>query len=261
MESVNSSENPSHVLGVAGPLSERIRDTLFELAWPTRCVACDAPGELMCASCRQTLPWISQRWACPNCGAPYGWLSCTECSAPQGEAWKTRAQISALPLAGIARSLTVIHKDAGERRLAGVLAALIATALDEASSWPALDTRARFMVNEIDAVCFVPATKAAYRRRGFDHMEYIARSLADMCALPLADMLARPTAQDQRRLGRQARQTNAQGSFQVVQDVSGLSLLLVDDVVTTGASMCACSEVLLERGTRCVTACSLARTW
>ena len=245
----------------SGSGATRLLDALVELAWPTRCLVCDAPGELLCASCRRALPWISQRWACPCCGAPFGWVSCTECRAPQGEAWQTRSCVCALPLEGAARALVVGHKDAGERRLAPVVAAAIACALDEASGWPAADGRPRFDPSATDAVCFVPATAAAYRRRGFDHMESVSRSLAGMLGLPLADVLARPRALDQRSLDREARRENAHGSMLVVSDVSGLSLLLVDDVVTTGSSVLACASALLDRGARSVTACAFARTW
>ena len=236
-------------------------DTLLELGWPTRCLGCDEPGELLCEGCRERLPWICQRWACPNCGAPFGWLACTECAAAQGELWETRACVAALPLAGAARRLVVGYKDAGERRVAGVLAALMATALDEAASWPAADGAARFCADEVDAVCFVPATAAAFRRRGFDHMEPVASGLASAFGLPLHDCLARPRALDQRRLGKSERASNAAGSFELVGDVSGLALLLADDVITTGASLRAAASALLAHGAESVTACSVARTW
>ena len=242
-------------------LASRVAAAAAELAWPTRCVLCDAPGELLCETCRSHLPWFSQRWACPNCGAPFGWVSCTECGASRGELWETRACVCALPLEGVGRSLVISYKDAGERRLAPVLAAAMAVALDEASAWPAADGAARLDASELDAVCFVPATPAAYARRGFDHMEGVSRSLSGMLGLPLADVLARPEARDQRRLGREERLANAASSTCVVGDVTGCSLLLVDDVVTTGASVRACARDLLAHGAESVTACALARTW
>lgn len=238
-----------------------VREALSELVWPTRCLGCDAPGELLCETCRSQLPWISQRWACPCCGAPFGWLACTECQAPEGMTWETRACVCALPLEGIAHALVVGHKDAGERRLAPVIAAIVACALDEASSWPAADGAPRADLARLDALCFVPATAAAYRRRGFDHMEVVARTLAGMLSLPLVDALARPRALDQRSLGREERRENAAESMVVVQDVSGLRLLLVDDVVTTGASVRSGAAALLARGAESVTGCALARTW
>ncbi len=232
-----------------------------ELAWPTRCLVCDEPGELLCEGCRAALPWIDQRWACPNCGAPNGWLACTECGRTKGEPWETRSCICALPLEGAARKLVVGYKDASERRLAPVIAATMETALVEASCWPADDGAARFDVEAIDAVCFVPATSAAYRRRGFDHMDEVSRCLASFLGLPVADVLARPQAQDQRELSREQRALNSEGTFELVGDVSGCSLLLLDDVVTTGASMRSAARALLASGAEEVVACALARAW
>ena len=247
------------------PLDEMVpmtlRDAALELAWPTRCIGCDEPGTLLCAACRERLAWIEQRHACPNCGAPFGALTCTECDLPKGDAWETRSVVCALPLAGLARRLVVTHKDRGERRLASVIAAALVCALDEASGWLAPDGAPRFDAHATDAVCFVPATAAAFRRRGFDHMEPIARTLAGFVGLPFVDALARGRARDQRRLGKHERAANASGATEVVCDVSGMSLLLVDDVVTTGATTRACAQALLGRGATEVTACALARTF
>lgn len=243
-----------------GAALERVRDATFELLWPTRCVVCDEPGELLCEGCRADLAWIAQAGACPNCGAPYGRLTCTECDAPKGDPWELEGCVSALPLEGEARSLILAYKDGSERRLAPVLAAIACVAIDEAQH--VCDARGRRVdLDLIDAVCFVPATRAAFRRRGFDHMEDIARNLACLLGVPFADVLARPVARDQRSLGKDDRRRNAQGAVQVVGDVSGMGLLLVDDVITTGASMRACAAALLASGARAVWGCSVARTW
>lgn len=228
-----------------------------ELLWPTRCVACDLPGELLCSHCRRELPWIEQRWACPVCGAPFGSLTCTECKGD----WPVRSCVCALPFAGVGARLITCLKDAHELRLAPVLAALMATALDEASAWPARDGRSRCDIATLDALCFVPATRAAYRRRGFDHMELVANELAWLLGLPLADLLVRAEGRDQRVLGRSERADNLRGAVGVVGDVSGLHLLLVDDVITTGASLAACAQALLVQGASSVTGCAATRVW
>ena len=230
---------------------------LQELLWPTRCVSCNLPGELLCESCRASLPWIDQQLACPVCGAPFGLLTCTECKGD----WPTRSCVSAFPFRGVGAQLTTCLKDAHELRLAPVIAAAIATALDEARAWPARDGLPRFDADHIDALCFVPATRAAYLRRGFDHMELVARELSWLLSFPLADVLVRDEGKDQRSLGRHDRAQNLSGSIDVLGDVAGMNLLLADDVVTTGASVAACASALLARGAASVTACSLARVW
>ena len=228
-----------------------------ELLWPTRCVSCEMPGELVCEECRESLPWIAQRWACPDCGAPFGFLTCTECAHD----WETRATICALGFSGTPARMVSCLKDAHELRLAPVIAAAMATALDEASAWPAHDDCARFDSQAIDAACFVPATSAAFARRGFDHMELVSRAPCREMGIELADVLVRPRSRDQRTLGREERAANLAGTISVRDDVSGLDLLLLDDVITTGSSVREATRALLARGASSVTACSLARVW
>ena len=235
----------------------RLVDGAAETLWPTRCVGCDRPGTLLCPPCRMTLPWIDQRWACLNCGAPAGWLACSECDEP----WETRAVTCALPFSGMGARLATVYKDGHERRLAPVLAAAMACALDEARGWPATDGRPRFDPAATDALCFVPATERAFARRGFDHMEDVARALSAFEGIPMADVLARGQARDQRSLGRSERAENLRDSVEVVSDVAGLRLLLVDDVITTGSSIRACAQALRDHGAREVSACALARVW
>lgn len=237
--------------------AKKAADAALELIAPTRCVGCEMPGELLCDECRAALPWIEQRRACPVCGAAHGDVTCTGC---EGD-WETRAMVCALGFTGAAPRMATCLKDYHELRLAPVNAAAILTALEEARAWEALDGRPRFEADEVDAVCFVPATAEAFSRRGFDHMELTARELARMLGLPLADVLARNKASDQRGLGRSSRAANLSGTISVVDDVSGLRLLLVDDVVTTGATIRESTRALLARGAAPVTACSLVRVW
>lgn len=237
--------------------ARKAADAALELLYPTRCVGCEMPGELACDECRAALPWIEQRRACPVCGAAFGNMTCTGC---EGD-WEPRATIAALGFSGAAARMATCLKDYHELRLAPVNAAAMLCALEEAAFWPARDGRPRFDAGSVDAVCFVPATAEAYARRGYDHMELTARELAALLGLPLADVLAREAASDQRDLGRSGRAANLAGTMRVVEDVSGLRLLLVDDVVTSGASMREATRALLARGAAEITACSLVRVW
>lgn len=226
-----------------------------ELAWPTRCVGCGMPGELLCEDCRASLPWVTQRWACPNCGAPFGWLTCTACD----EAWEPSATVCAMRFDRTSSRLVSYLKDQSELRLAPVNAAAMATALDEASDWPTPLGEPRFDADDVDGICFVPATAEAYARRGFDHMELVTNELSRFTGIPVIDVLVREKGADQRVLGREERAVNLAGSVHVTDDVSGLHLLLADDVITTGASIRSCTNALFERGVRKVTCCALAR--
>ena len=240
-----------------GRVARSVADGLAEVLWPTRCVGCDQPGDLLCEKCRDELPWVEQRLACPSCGAPYGFLTCTECNGD----WVPRSTVAALGFHGTPARMVTCLKDAHELRLAPVMAAAMLTALEEASAWPATDGAARFSPSRIDGVCFVPATPEAYARRGFDHMELVSRELVVAAGLPLADVLARGPSLDQRELGRQERAANLSGSVRVVDDVAGARLLLLDDVATTGATVNEAARALLARGASSVVACVLARVW
>ncbi len=238
-------------------LARKAADAALELLYPTRCVGCEMPGELLCDECRAALPWIEQRRACPVCGAAHGEVTCTGC---EGD-WEPRAVICALGFEGAAARMVTCLKDYHELRLAPINAAAMLTSLEEAAAWPARDGRPRFDRSDLDAVCFVPATAEAFARRGYDHMELVASELAAMLGLPLADVLVRERACDQRGLGRTGRAANLSGSIRVAEDVSGLRLLLADDVVTTGASLREATRALMARGAVSVTACSLTRVW
>lgn len=258
---------------------EQARRIAQEVAWPTRCVLCDRPGELICDACKQKLYWIDQRWACPVCGAPYGWLTCSECVND----WELRACVSAFIFGDTSARMVSVYKDDHEKRLVPVLALSIATALDEAAGWQtsqkaarkvslsqALSVRhlrrrhageARFMPEKLDGIVFVPATSAAFQRRGFDHMENVARALAAELGIPVIDALMRGEAQDQRQLTREQRKANTKGTFQVVEPVAGTNLLLIDDVITSGASIREAARTLLSRGASSITGASVCRTW
>lgn len=244
-------------LGSSNTALRAARDAAFELAWPTRCVGCDEPGTLLCPECQGELAWVEQRWACPVCGAPFGWLTCTECERD----WEVRSTVCAFSFRGPAARLVTCYKDEHETRLASVLAATLACALDEASVWDASDGCSRFECASCDGICFVPATSEAFARRGFDHMEPVARRLASELGLPLVDVIVRDSAHDQRALGRVERMANLRGTCEVTDDVSGMRLLLLDDVVTTGASVRAAASALLARGASTVGAAAVSRVW
>jgi len=111
------------------------------------------------------------------------------------------------------------YKDAGERRLAPYLAELLYdTALHAQVVAP---DRYGGVLSGADAVVFVPATAAAFRRRGFDHMEAIARPFCELSGVPLLDALVKYGHGDQRELGRDERREHARGMYETVEDVRG----------------------------------------
>ena len=154
----------------------RLLDGLAELLFPTRCAGCELPGAVLCDALprrpaahrpRRRLPALRRAVRLPGVHRVLDRAS--------GRS-RPRCAVGALE-APLARAV-VLHKDAGERRLAAVLGALLAEQV--AAAWPGLGR----------GVAYVPATRAALRRRGFDHGRAIAVAVAAELGVPLADALA-----------------------------------------------------------------------
>lgn len=244
----------------------------LEAVAPTRCAGCERPGSLICDRCLAELTPIDPAHACLRCGAPFGDLLCTECGggdeeggfAPDGDAAAAGVRIPGRCLAaavfeGPLPRIIRAYKDGGERRLAPLLAELMVDAAIHAEE--AAPERYGGFVGAADAVTFVPATAAAFSRRGFDHMEEIARAFSAMVGLPLADVLVKHGSSDQRALDRAGRALHARGAYEPVEPVAGLRLVLLDDVITTGATLRGAAGALVAAGAVHVDALALARVW
>ena len=221
-----------------------VAEGLLELLAPTRCGGCELPGVLVCDACASVMPRIEQEAACPRCGAPDGRGVCAECDGV--EFAFSGARCAALLGTPLSRIVTV-YKDGGERRLATPLAEIAATAVEAAVREPAAWT-----------LVPVPASARAIARRGFDHCDRLAGELADACGMPIGRVLSRRGGRDQRGLGREQRRANVGGAFTVTAETPRRALLL-DDVVTTGATLDAAARVLLDEGSEEVRAVALAR--
>ena len=247
----------ANIVGM-GTLYERIKplaafagEVVAETLWPTRCAVCDVLGKVLCDQCAASLPYLDWWRACRRCGAAYGYVQCTSCNPVAfgfvGRAeWPFAACASATMFSTGTGKIVRVFKDQGERRLASTMAAMMQRAMPP--DWV------------FDVIVHVPATKAAYRRRGFDHAELIARSLSDRAGVMLVDGLARPRTYDQRKLTGAQRIANLSGSFTAHPDVChGRRVLLIDDVYTTGATLCAATDALLAAGAREVRCLTFAR--
>lgn len=95
----------------------------------------------------------------------------------------------------------------------------------------------------------IPTTRAHIRERGYDHMLLIARDLGRLCHLPVQRLLVRNNNLVQHKVGRKNRFIQARSAFRVEGAVSAdLIYILVDDVVTTGATIIQAAHLLREAG-------------
>ena len=105
-----------------------------------------------------------------------------------------------------------------------------------------------------DGVCWVPVSKKRRKSRGYDQSELLAKRVAKELSLPACAALQKHAERNPQSQLKDAalRQANASGAFSVRPDadVSGKTLLLIDDIVTTGATLSECCRMLRQAGAK-----------
>ena len=214
--------------------------SLLDVAFPPCCAGCSTEGEALCPRCRGAL---NVRLHLPA-GVPIGLPAAMPIPLAQLE-W-------CAPFSGPVRLALHSLKYAGEQRLAGPLAAAMA------SRWRAAGAGGEVLVP-------VPVHADRARRRGYDQAVLLASEASRLLQLPSIRALERRrNTQPQFDLGRTARRTNVAGAFAIggptqACRVRGRWVVLIDDVVTTGATLVACAEALYDAGALAVSAVTVAR--
>jgi ComF family protein len=224
-----------------GPFG-RLTTGILDLALPPLCAGCGREGEALCPAC---LPALDARAGLPG-GTPIGLPADVPAPLLQLE-W-------CAPYAGPVRAALHQLKYAGEQRLAVPLGTAVAR------RWAAVGVGAEIVVP-------VPVHADRERRRGYDQAALIATVAADRLRMPAIRALERGRATiAQFELGRDERASNVAGAFRLRTSdataravVAGRWVLLVDDVVTTGATLAACGTALMAAGARAVSAIAVAR--
>ena len=222
-----------------GPVS-RLKNGVLSLLCPHLCAICGRrvgePG--FCGDCEGEVETISGP-ACGRCGCP-GVLCAASCPNCQEKVFRFSRLYSAWVFGESVQNLMHSFKYEGKTWLAPVMASAILTRLDGAWSG-SNDT----------VVVPVPLHRARMRERGYNQSELLARGVANATGMQLSAALRRERmTETQTRLGLEDRDANVSGAF-ALREGSGLAdkrVLLIDDVVTTGATVNACTDVLLAAG-------------
>ncbi|MYD36531.1 MAG: ComF family protein [Dehalococcoidia bacterium] len=205
-------------------------DSALRLLFPPRCVLCGREGDLVCESCRRSLPPRLDPDAIPKLNG-------------------IRAARAVWPYEGNVREIVRHYKYNGLRSLAPVLALEMGDVLHE---WgPATDV-----------IVHVPVHPARLRERGFDQSGLLARELSQMTGLVAISALVRlrETGVQARAMSAAERAANVRGAFHVPNpaQIRRANVLLIDDVLTTGATLTEAARALRHGGANNVYALTFA---
>lgn len=215
------------------------------------CGTHDAPGQALCADCRDALPRLGR--ACRRCALPLPDAPdipdlCGECLADPPAFDRAIAALRYIePVNDLVGHFKYHHGLADGRLLAELLGAVLAQAA---------------ATMRIDRVVPLPLHPQRLRQRGFNQATELALQVARPLQLTVdTRLLSRQHERaHQRETGRRQRRRNVAGAFHCRKPVSGLRIALVDDVITTGATARAAASTLKRAGADWVEIWAVART-
>lgn len=228
-------------------MSNFLLNFLNNLPPPAACLLCgdNSNRAALCTNCRQELPWLPAQH-CPNCALP------TLDGGPCGKCLKSAPAFDFTIAA-------FLYRDS--------LSQLIPAAKFGAR-WSLLPALAGFLAEKVEALEHpdllvpLPLHPQRLKERGFNQALEIAEPLAKRLKVPLENTLLQRVrnTEHQARLSEKARHRNMRRAFLATRRLDGLHIALIDDVLTTGASLDAAAHALKLAGASRVDAWVLART-
>ncbi len=221
---MSSGRFQSWLFGKWGPLERSLANWAQDVLWPEGafCCACGSISDEsgLCAACRESLL---------HDGAFFAWNRSDP--APDLPAWSLR------PHDGVPRQLILRLKYGAEARSAGLLSELLLPVPEDISFPP--DT----------VVTWVTMPESRRRERAVDHGRLLAEAFAGKLALPCRPLLIRRDKHEKRQvtLGAEQRAANLEGAFRAREKIA-FPVLIIDDVRTTGTTLCRCADALRAGG-------------
>ena len=226
-------------------LVDKLARPVLDLLFPMTCGGCGKSGKLICESCVNVLPPLTAPY-CPLCAQPGLSQLCQWCTSKTPSFDGIRAPYL---MEGVVREAIHSFKYRNVFAAKGELATLLAGYLD-------------YRPLPGDVIVPVPLHPRRLRSRGYNQASLLSRELGKLIGLPVNESLiarVQDAHSQARSASRQERQENVSDSFVSIGDARGLSAILVDDVVTTGATMSACAAALKAGGAEAVFGLALSR--
>lgn len=232
-----------------------IAKNFVNLFYPLHCAGCKIPldpsnDSCLCASCEAGMRQNPEPY-CVKCGRPMPIAgdTCDECK--KTHFYFSVARSACLYEGGL-KELIHLFKYRGKLSLAKTFSRRMVEFIKPKS----------YMIDGIDIVTPVPMHRRQVMDRDFNHANVLGAIIAKELGIRFSDMLEKYLAtRRQNELSREDRLINLTGAFRVKRGVSlsGLRILLVDDVMTTGATCSVCAKALLDAGCAEVRCLTLAR--
>ena len=216
-------------------------DSLLSLLAPHHCYGCAKVGSLLCENCKYNI--ISDSFnICLTCGhlaLPSTGL-CGRCKVAYGRAWCVGERTDEL------QQLITSYKFQRVKAAYKPLADLLGKTLPDLPA--------------STVIVPIPTVSGHIRQRGYDHMQLIARQLAKQKDLRVQSVLRRQTTTKQVGADRTLRLKQAKSAFVCNQTLpADIPYLLIDDVITTGATLEYAARSLKDAGATIVWAAAVAR--
>ncbi len=232
------------------------------LLFPPICRDCGERQNIFSPTLPQPLcPMCGKRWAaemaetCPRCGLAYPYCACMPDLLREVSCERlVKLAVYHAGEQGVVEQLLLRCKDVNDRALFRYLAADLTLPV-----FRALQATGQELSETV--VTWAPRRGEAVRKVGHDQARKLAEALSGQLHCPcIATLRHEPGSRQQKKLTREQRVENAAHSYRPVKrsDVRGKTVLLVDDICTTGASLAACTELLLKSGAAHVIAVCVA---
>lgn len=230
----------------------RSGSAILQLVLPSCCAVCGTPrrgvgGGGVCSDCWDVLPLLDPGTACATCALPGAAPLCRTCTSTPPPVART---IAVARYEGSLRRVVHALKFRGHDILASRCGQLMAAA-----------ARSAHLHAGLSAVVPVPSTSRRTRDRGYDPGALLAEEVGRRLGAPFRALLSRAReTPPQSRVPAARRRENVRGAFSASSRARGERLLVVDDVMTTGATAFEAARTLRAAGAETVSLLVLART-
>lgn len=206
-------------------------ERILDLVFPPSCVGCGRIGRWVCDRCWHQFVWRADR-TCDFCGTP--WIS-SPCVTCVGRPSSLDGIVAACDFNDVSRATVHALKYHGHHAISGMMGTVMGEAARGVS---------------VSLVAPVSLHLSRRRERGYDQAAMLARRVARRLDLPFSDDVLKRTRRTKQQvtLDHAFRAENVAGAFQASPLAEGATILLVDDVLTTGATMEAAAGALRAAG-------------